>query len=112
MNGLKSNRKESDLYAPVLQWLNLQSKTFAFRTGNHAVFDPVRKIYRKKSQRDLGLADIVGVKNGRAFAFELKKAGGKATHFQVRWLGNFARAGGISYVVDSLEDVQAGWAEI
>jgi hypothetical protein len=57
-----------------------------------------------------GVADFIGVYKGKAFAFEAKSAGGKATPWQVRFLVTWQAAGGIGSVVHSADDVKS-WIE-
>lgn len=116
MNG----RSEVEMYAPALEFLNSQPTTYAWRNGNHAVFDPRRQTFRKKAAHDRGAPDILGVKLkssgrmqwGQAFAFEMKVPGGKLSEDQLTWLKRFAAKGGICFVVDSVDDIIECWKEI
>lgn len=106
-------RKESDLYKPILDWLNLQRGVKAWRNRNLI-------IGRCLAPHERGAPDILGVKKkssgknswGQAFAFEVKAEGKKANNEQRLWLGDFTDCGGVGYIVDSLEDVISVFTEI
>ena len=55
-----------------------------------------------------GVSDLFGtMPGGRAFFFEVKVPGKKATLWQLRWLEEEAKRGAITGVVTSVEDVEA-----
>ena len=116
-------RKESSIYKPALEWLNLQPGTKAWRSSNHAVYDPYGGKFRKKAKHELGLPDICGVKMiycgkrhvGQAFAIECKRSGKLAqiSPFQKAWMEDFvSRCAGVAYTADSLDDIMELWKEI
>lgn len=115
-NAVKEKRRESDLYKPILEFLNFRPYTFAWRSGNHAVFDFRRQVYRKRAEHEKGMPDILGVKmkpqGGVPFCFEVKLEGEKATDHQIEWMRKFTTCGGIAYIVNNLEDVVTAWSEI
>lgn len=106
-------RKESDLYKPILDWLNLKPGVKAWRNRNLV-------IGRCLTPHERGAPDILGVKKkssgknswGQAFAFEVKAEGKKADVQQRLWLEEFADCGGVGYIVESLDDVIAVFTEI
>lgn len=53
-----------------------------------------------------GIPDILGVHNGRLFAFEVKRPGKKATEIQAWCISQIRNAGGLAGVVTSVEEVQ------
>ena len=54
-----------------------------------------------------GVSDILGVlPGGRALAIEVKNSNGKATEHQRQFLEDVARAGGLSFIARSVEDVR------
>ena len=99
-------RKESDLYKPILDWLNLQRGVKAWRNRNLI-------IGRCLAPHERGSPDILGVKKkssgknswGQAFAFEVKAVGKEANKEQRLWLEDFTDCGGVGYIVDSLDNV-------
>lgn len=52
-----------------------------------------------------GIPDIIGCCNGRFFAFEVKRQGGKATPKQALEIREIIKSGGSAVVVTSLEEV-------
>jgi hypothetical protein len=95
--------------------LNTRPATFAFpvqiagipiisKGGNFAGF-------RKNQTR--GCADIIGCKQGRFFAMEVKRPGQKPTPEQRDFLESVnLRGGGYECIVYSLEDAMEAWEEI
>jgi len=53
-----------------------------------------------------GWPDILAIKNGRAYFFEVKRPGGKATKLQLYELDEWMRAGATVAVVESVEAVK------
>jgi hypothetical protein len=52
-----------------------------------------------------GVADIIGIYQGKPLAIEIKTSRGKLSEIQADWLGRFAQAGGIVIIARSPEDV-------
>ena len=52
-----------------------------------------------------GTSDILGVWQGKPLAIEVKTPTGRLSQYQAIFLERFARAGGISIVARSVEDV-------
>jgi penicillin-binding protein-related factor A (putative recombinase) len=79
----------------VFCWITFQPM-MARRTG-------VFKMYHFSST---GVADILGIFNGKPLAIEVKIPKGKGpTEDQVRFLNNIVKQGGISFVARSIEDI-------
>lgn len=56
-----------------------------------------------------GIADIIGVVDGRGFAIEVKRAdGGELTPWQLRFLRSWKSAGGLAFVARNVQDVIEG----
>jgi len=104
--------KESDIYLPAIRWLCGQPKTKAWIHWNNAIYLPKPGIWKRKKGHEDGIPDILGVKNGRPFAFEVKRPGNKPTQAQINWMQRFTECGGIAYVVNTLEDIECAWSEI
>lgn len=108
------SRLERDMYLPALEFLNLQSGTCAWRHNNDAVW--IQKIgrYVRRSCHQDGIADLIGVKGGKAFAFEVKRAGLLRTVDQTQraWMQRFVDCGGIGYFVDDVSDIINAFPEI
>lgn len=65
---------EKIIETQILNWLNYQPQIFAFKINTTGTFDPTRKVFRTIKNRHIhkGTADILGVKNGKFFAIEVK----------------------------------------
>jgi len=76
---------------------------------NHStgVFDPTQGKFRKLNGfgQMRGTSDILGVWQGKPLAIEVKTPTGRLSQYQAIFLERFARAGGISIVARSVEDV-------
>lgn len=55
-----------------------------------------------------GVSDIIGCKDGRMIAIEIKTPGGKVTSHQQRFIDRVNEAGGVAFVARSIEDVIEG----
>ena len=55
-----------------------------------------------------GVADIIGIYNGRPLAIEVKTVRGKLSEHQERFLTRWRNEGGIAIVARSVEDVEQG----
>ena len=53
-----------------------------------------------------GTPDLLGCLNGRAFAIEVKRPGGKATPLQLHELSQWAAAGAVAGVATSVEEAE------
>lgn len=103
-------RKESDIQKAILQWLNLQDDTFAFKV--HSTGIPIGTTGKFRKNFNKGVADIIGVKKRRFFALEVKTNGRDLEDHQRSWLKMVANAGGYACKVESLEDVIEAFKEI
>lgn len=57
----------------------------------------------KKMGMRAGVADIIAIHNGKAFALELKSDNGRATIAQLEFLSDFEQAGGYSCLCHGLD---------
>ena len=55
-----------------------------------------------------GVSDIIGCKDGRFLAIEIKTEKGRVTPHQQRFLDRVNEAGGVAFVARSIEDVVEG----
>lgn len=92
----------------ILNWLFLQPDCFAWQNDSVGIFDPQKKIFRKRKGKYFikGVSDILGIYRGKPLAIEVKRPGKKATTDQVEFLGNFIKHGGIAFVATSVEEVE------
>jgi penicillin-binding protein-related factor A (putative recombinase) len=101
---------EKQIEKQILQWLNLQPKTFAFKINTVGIYDPKRNIYRKNLNPFVvkGTSDILGVRNGIFFAIEVKRPRAKRlTTGQTAFLMKVVENGGLGICATSLAQVQA-----
>lgn len=112
LNEAKKPRPEKELYKPILDFLNTRQATLAWQHYNGGIWLPGKETYARKANHQDGIPDILGVKAGKPFAFEIKKPGKDATDEQRRWMEKFISFGGTAFICDSLEDVMEAWKEI
>src|SRR3990167_6100666 len=103
-------QKESDIQKAILKWLNIQEKTFAYRI--HTTGVPIGITGKFRINYNKGIADILGVKDGKAFAMEVKQEGKRASDHQKAWLERFAGAHGAAFIVHSLDEASESFIEL
>ena len=106
--------KEKPIEKSILQYLNAQPDTFAFKVNTVGVFDPVKKVYRKPKSKYLinGVSDILCQTSLGLIFFEVKSPTGKQTDSQKAFEHNIKRCNGFYYVVRSIEDAKKALEEI
>ena len=106
------SEKESDIQRAILEWLLLK-KIFVWRNQTTGIFDPQRKVFRTLNGVGArkGVADILGIFNGRPLAIEVKTSKGKLTDDQISFLSQFNDAGGIAFVARSISDCETNLNE-
>jgi penicillin-binding protein-related factor A (putative recombinase) len=92
----------------ILSYLK-SKQIFAFPVDSVGIFDPVKKIYRKKhSQYHLnGVSDILGLYEGKFLAIEVKSKTGKLSPEQFSFISEINSRGGLAFMARSVEDVVA-----
>ena len=103
--------RESEIQKDILKYLNAQPATFAFKVSTTGVPDAARR-GGFRTNPNAGVADIIGCKDGKFFAFEVKRPGGQLTDRQREFLEAVYINGGYEAVVRSVEDAQQAWVEI
>ena len=104
----KGKCKETDIKNAILEFLNYHH-VFCWPNDSVGIFDPVKKIYRKKHSRFAmnGVSDILGVlPDGRFLAIEVKSDKGRCSDDQVHFLGEVNKRGGLAFVAKSVDDVK------
>jgi hypothetical protein len=104
-------RSESEIQKAILQYLNAQPETFAFKVFSTGIPDFKRQ-GGFRTNPNAGVADIIGCKGGNFFAMEVKRPGGKLTEKQRGFLMCVNEARGYECVVFSLEDAVQAYSEI
>lgn len=99
---------ENSIRNAICSWLSFQKCLF-FVHDSVGIFDPIRKRFRanKNPYRIKGVADILGIWNGRFLAIEVKQPGRYATPEQKAFLKRVNECGGIGFVARSIDDVRA-----
>lgn len=94
----------------ILSYLSRLPRTLAFPHDSVGIWDPTRKIFRKRNSAHhmLGVADILGIYEGRPLAIEVKSEKGRPTQEQKNFLRLWAEQGGIAILARSIEDVRIG----
>lgn len=92
----------------ILSWLSSHPDIFAFPIDSTGIYDPVKKIFRKKHSiyHIKGVSDILGIYKGRPLAIEVKSKTGRLSDEQKYFLRRFEAAGGIAIVARSVQDVE------
>lgn len=101
--------KESDIQNSILELLRYQG-IYAWRQGNHSVFDKSMKVYRTKSKYEInGVSDILGVlSDGKFLAIEVKKneiQRRNAPKAQLDFISRVNELGGVGFFAINLDDV-------
>lgn len=105
---------EQSLFNQVGQWLTIRKFLwFKVRNSGRIVGKSGSVFFARDTfwQNQRGVADVIVLKNGHAYAFELKAPKGRVRPDQAEWLQRFASAGGTACVVRSLEEVAAAIGE-
>lgn len=100
---------ESTIKAQILTWLKL-NKIYAWSQYNGAIYDPKRGVFRAMSQHSKrGVSDILGIlPGGRLLAIEVKSKTGRLSRWQVLFLDDVRRNGGVAFMARSVDDVILG----
>ena len=84
---------------------------YAFRVNNGSIFDPKRKVFRRKGANDPALSDVMGVlrPSGLFLAIEVKNAatGDKPKSAQKLFERQVRECGGIHYFAKRFDDFKA-----
>lgn len=77
-----------------------------WRQNNGAVWDPVKKVFRRNSSTP-GISDIIGYhrKTGQFLAVEIKSGKDRLTKEQKLFLENVEKAGGMALVIRTTDDI-------
>lgn len=107
---MKSPIREADILRGCLEYLQLRRDLGLFwRNNSMGVYDPTKGIYRRPNGVGMmnGVADILGIlrKDGRLFACEVKKPGGKLRPEQAVFLKEVNECGGIGIMVKSVDEL-------
>lgn len=97
---------ERQIQNAILDWLALNN-IFAWEVKTTGTFDATSGRFRRTSQRYMrGVADILGIYEGKPLAIEVKSAKGVLSEFQKVFLKRFQDNGGIAILARSVQDVE------
>lgn len=93
---------EAAIQKAILTWLRLKG----YMVWRNYV-GPILRAGIMSPNPMAGMPDICGVfSNGRLFAIEVKKPGGKTSPKQVKWIAELNKAGAIAFVAQDVETVK------
>lgn len=101
MNAAQEFVSEKYLQNNCIDWLNENTRGMFWQ--NDSVGIKGRK--RCNRFRPNGVSDILGVIDGQAIAIEVKAPKGKVLPSQIAFAERFRHAGGLYYVIRSLDDL-------
>lgn len=92
--------KESEIQKDILEVLKSQGMFFRINSG-------IARSFSNNFMRlaPKGTADIIGIKNGKAIAIEVKSATGKQSKVQILWQQQWESNGGIYIIARCIDDV-------
>lgn len=99
---------EQEIKNSILQWLSWQRECVAWVNDSVGIFDPTKKVFRKRKSKYArkGVSDIVACWRGFILCIEVKRPKtGKLTPEQVQFIQDITRIGGMAMVARSLDDV-------
>lgn len=85
--------KESRIQKKILDYLNSLEHSYFFK-------------YQSSIYTPAGIPDVIGVYEGKFFAFEIKNEKGKTSKLQEYVIQQLREAGGEAYVVHSVSEVK------
>lgn len=78
---------------------------YAWKNQSVGIYDPVKKIYRKSNNRfhKKGVADILGIIDGKFLAIEVKTPKGTISPEQRVFITKINESGGVAFVARSVQ---------
>lgn len=97
---------EKQLETSILEYLNTLPGVFAFKVQTTGIFDPTRKVFRTIKNKHLhrGTSDILGLKDGKFFAIEVKLPKKKCTDEQLGFMNRIVVNKGCARTIFSFEE--------
>lgn len=97
---------ESVIKKHIFTLLAYQEEFFGWVETSTGIWDGKKNRFRARTGTGMrcGVADIVGIWQGRGIALEIKTPKGRLTDSQKIFLSDFRKRGGISVVLKSIED--------
>jgi hypothetical protein len=100
----KYKTPEGDVLKACLDYLRVRGYKAFFRVNNGA-FKTERGGFLRSTNR-IGVADIIGVHNGRAYAIEVKSDTGRQSRGQIDFMDDWQSEGGAYVLARSVEDLR------
>lgn len=99
---------EKEIENTLLTYLKIKG-AFVWKNDTVGIFDPVRKVYRKKHSPHhiKGVPDILGVYKGLPFAIEVKSKRGRVSEEQHLFFETWFKHGGVGGIARSIDDADA-----
>lgn len=82
---------------------------FAWRANTTGVFDAKLGLYRPAPKK--GVSDIIGLYRGQFFGIEIKTGKDRLRAEQVSFIDSVKNAGGIVFVIGSLDEFSRAWSD-
>lgn len=102
---MKQKLPEKEIQKFILDYLLTCRNGYFWRNNTVGVFDPTRKQFRKNAQQEKGVADILGIFNGKFIAIECKASGIKTLRpDQENFKERFEKSGGIFYLANDIDE--------
>lgn len=103
-----NDNPEQRIKNEILSFLSHLPGGFFWPVDSTGIYDPVKGVFRRKNSifHIRGVSDIIGIKNGRPIAIEVKSKRGVVSDYQKEFLRRFNEAGGLGFVARSLDDVK------
>lgn len=98
----------------ILQWLSMRQDCMCWPNDSTGIFDPIKKIYRKKNSKFFrkGVSDILGIFNhGALIAIEVKSETGRLSPEQRIFLADITSRNGLALVARNYQDVELAFEE-
>jgi len=95
---------ERDVLDACLKYLGARGYHAFFRVNNGAFKTERGGFFRSTNRK--GVADIIGVHNGRAYAIEVKSDTGRQSQAQIDFMDDWQNEGGVYVLARSVEDLR------
>lgn len=107
---MKQDEKQIENH--ILSWLKMH-EIFAFKVKSVGTFDPIRKKFRSPSPwYRKGCPDILCCYRRRFIGLEVKTKKGRMSPHQKSFHEDLIKAGGVAYVVRSVDEVARVFEEL
>lgn len=103
-----SDKDANGLTACIVDYINFQPTSMAWRVNNMGVYDSKLGKYRNPGTRK-GIADISAIRDGQAWQIEVKKGSDKLSEHQDKFKQDVERARGVYCVAYSFEQFLTRW---